>query len=202
MKEVVLLMPDNEDQPLRADKGFFERLSSLDTTEQLFFGLVIASFGILVILAFMGKSAEMTVLGAFTAIALAFLKLEKFSEFSALGFSGKLRDALEKVDAIAGRETEIDLEESISDFEQPSVLQVSQQEKRALEAIYYSKFTFRSVGGISEKLGVTKATASRLLNTLAQKGLVSHSVSSKRRSIWNITEEGIVYLQRSSNDAQ
>lgn len=194
-------MPDSEDPSIGTDNGFLNRLSSLDTTEKLFFGLVIVSFVILIVLAFMGKSAEMAVLGAFTAVALAFLKLEKFSEFSALGFSGKLKDALEKVDAMAERETEIDPEESISNFGEPSVFQISQQEKDALEAIYRSKFTFRSVGGISEQLGITRTNASRLLNTLAQKGLVSHSVSSNRRSTWNITEEGIVYLQRKSNDA-
>jgi len=194
-------MPDNEDPPARTVKNLIERLSSLDTSDLLFYGLIIFSFIILVVLAFMGKSAEMTVLGAFTAIAMAFLKLESFSEFSALGFSGKLRDVLKKVNAIAERETEIDPEESVSDLNQFALFKVSEQEKNALEAIYRSKFTFRSVGGISKQLNVSNATASRLLNTLAQKGLVSHSVSSKRRSIWNITEEGIVYLQRSSNGA-
>jgi DNA-binding MarR family transcriptional regulator len=192
-------MLNDEGRQAQDTGNIVSRLRSLAITDQIFYGLVFLSFAVLVVLAFLGKSTEMGVLGGFTAIALAFLKLERFSEFSALGFSGKLRDVIEKFNAIADHQTEVDPGESGEDFGKPTAFSVTAQEIKVLEAIYRSKFTFRSVGGIAQQLKVSNENASRLLNTLAQKGFVSHSVTSKRRSIWNITEEGITTLQRNSN---
>jgi len=174
-----------------------ETAAATDTTAADWFsyGLMVVAFVILVVLAFLGKAAEMTVLGAFTAIGLAFIKLDKFTEFSALGFSGKLKDVADTVNAIKARETEPDPEDSPTQFGKLSVIQVSPKEKEALKALRSSSFTFRSVGGIAEQLEVSRATAVRLLHDLSEKGLVSHSVTSKRRSIWSITEQGLSYLQ-------
>jgi DNA-binding MarR family transcriptional regulator len=182
-------------------KTILKQIWNLSATEdQLFSALLPFSFVVLVVLAFFGRGAEMTVVAGFTAVCMAFLKLEKFSEFSGIGFSAKLREVEKNLEAITVRETEVDIEEASSQFGFASAIQVSSVGLKALKAIEDSKFTFRTASGISKNLNIEQNTARRTLKELEEKGLVSKIVTSRRTVAWNITALGRAYLVNFSGE--
>ncbi len=186
----------NAPQPPKTFAGVLKSIWSLSASNaDVFAVFVLVSFLVLVILAFLGRSAEMAVLAGFSAVCMAFLKLDKFSEFSGIGFSAKLREVEKKVEAIEVKETEVDpLPDASAQFCDVNVLQVSPQEKQALEAIENSKFTFRTATGIAQNLKTSQASARNLMVALEDKGLVSQIVTSRRTVAWNITAQGREYL--------
>lgn len=169
------------------------------SNDDLFAVFVPVSFLFLVVLALLGRAAEMAVVAGFSAVCMAFLRLEKFSEFSGVGFSAKLRDVVKKVEAMEVRETEVDVDEvSGAQFGQITAIQLSAQEREALEAIEDSPFTFRTATGLAQNLGLSVSAVRQLMIGLEEKGLVSQIVTSRRSIAWNITAQGRSYLVSSA----
>lgn len=169
------------------------------SNDDLFAVLVPVSFLILVVLALLGKAAEMAVVAGFSAVCMAFLRLEKFSEFSGIGFSAKLRDMAKKVEAMEVRETEVDADEiSGAQLGQITAIQVSAQELEALQAIEDSPFTFRTATGLAQNLGLSVSAVRQLMAGLVEKDLASQIVTSRRSTAWNITAQGRNYLVSSA----
>lgn len=165
------------------------------SNDDLFAVLVPVSFLLLVVLALLGKAAEMAVVAGFSAVCMAFLRLDKFSEFSGVGFSAKLRDMAKKVEAMEVRETEVDADDVPgAQFGQIAAIQVSTQEREALQAIEDSPFTFRTAPGLAQNLGLSVSAVRQLMAGLEEKDLASQIVTSRRSIAWNITAQGRNYL--------
>ena len=192
-------METEKDKPSNSSEDprkVLKRICNLTASnDDLFALLVPVSFVSLVVLAFLGRAAEMAVVAGFAAVCMAFLRLEKFSEFSGIGFRAKLHDVARTVEAMKIKETELDPEEvSDSHFGQITVTQVSTKERDALQAIESSSYTFRTATGLSQNLGVSVLAARKIMAGLEKKGLVARSVTSRRSAVWNITAQGRNYL--------
>ncbi|ABA90274.1 hypothetical protein Pcar_3039 [Syntrophotalea carbinolica DSM 2380] len=176
--------------------GKMWRLSA--SNDELFALLVPISFVFLLILALLGKAAEMGIFAGFSAVCMAFLKLERFSEFSGIGFSAKLRDTVRKVEAMEVKETEVDPEDlsnqPVSEF---SWVRISEIERSALQAIEDSPFTFRTATGLAQNLGISVSSVRQLMAGLEDKDMVAQIVTSRRTTAWNITALGRTYLASS-----
>lgn len=173
-----------------------DRVSKLITSNDGLFALLVpTSFLILAALAFLARPSEMVIFAGFSAVCMAFLKLEEFSEFSGIGFSAKLRDVARKVEAMEVKQTEVDPEADSGDqFGEIGVLQISSLERDALKTIEDSKFTFRTATGIAQNLGLSVPATRRLMTGLEEKSLVARIVTSRRTLAWNITATGRDYL--------
>ncbi|HCA02680.1 hypothetical protein ACTXPD_18635 [Vreelandella alkaliphila] len=184
-----------ERQSERQTKVLGRICSFTASNDDLFSVLVPLSFLLLVVLALLGKAAEMAVVAGFSAVCMAFLRLENFSEFSGVGFSAKLRDVAKKVEAMAVRETEVDADDvSDAQFGKIATIQVSAQEREALQAIEDSPFTFRTATGLAQNLELSVSAVRQLMAGLEEKGLASQIVTSRRSIAWNITAQGRNYL--------
>lgn len=188
-----------------SDNSGWKRLaavvSRIDMNRDHAFSLfLLSSFVAILLLGLLGRAAEMAVLAGFSAICMVFLKLELFSEFSGVGFSAKLKKVEETVQALAVKETEVDPDEEdvASAVGMPTVLQVSPKEKEVLAVIEAGRFTYRTLAGVAQELGISRRLAEQHLESLVEKGFVASAVTSRRTRVWNITEAGKAYLARAA----
>lgn len=81
------------------------------------------------------------------------------------------------------------LEEAI-----PAALDLSDEEREILHLMDQSKYSFRSLSGLTSESSLNKETVRRTIDTLTRKGLMGRTLGKKGGVRWFITEAGRKYL--------
>ena len=137
------------------------------------------------VLAFLGKPAEMGLAIVAAAMALVFSDIERFRKIKGAGFEAELR---EQVQAIVEKETE-PLKSEDSDSTSPMGATIDSDTKAVMNALQHPEYTWRYLPGIAEETKLSKSVVSRKLEWLVQNGFARRSVG-KHGPIWSLTEEG------------
>uniref|UniRef100_UPI00405761D4 hypothetical protein n=1 Tax=Candidatus Electronema sp. TaxID=2698783 RepID=UPI00405761D4 len=137
-----------------------------------------------------GKTAEMGLAIVAGCLSLAFANLDKIAKFKGAGFEAEMRDKVEdiqgKVDTITAKETE------------PSGLAIrayslnDDSTKQVLKCLGDSKYTWRSLSGISNDAKLSMDNVQKSLNWLNSNGLAIQLGLARqdRQENWGLTEEG------------
>lgn len=132
---------------------------------------------------YLGLPSQMGLAILAGALGLAFSNIDKISEFSGAGFSAKMK---EEVQAIIDKETEPDIE----DKDQESA-DLGVEHSKIIAALNHSKYTWRSLAGISKESNITEPEAWKALVWLTKHGLVRTGNKNKTGAmIWALTRVG------------
>ncbi len=137
-----------------------------------------------------GKPTEMGLAIVAGCLSLAFANLDKVAKFKGAGFEAEMRDKVEemegKVDTITAKETE------------PSGLTMraysvnDDSTRKVLKCLGDSKYTWRSLSGISNEAKLSMDNVQKSLNWLNSNGLAIQFGLARqdRQENWGLTEEG------------
>lgn len=137
------------------------------------------------VLAFLGKPAEMGLAIVAAAMALVFSDIERFKKIKGAGFEAELK---EKVEAIIDKETE-PLKPEDAESTSPMGAIIDPDTKAVMDALHNPEYTWRYLPGIVEETKLSKSVVSTKLEWLVQQGFARRSVG-KHGPIWSLTEEG------------
>lgn len=137
------------------------------------------------VLAFLGKPAEMGLAIVAAAMALVFSDIERFKKIKGAGFEAEL---VEKVEAIIEKETE-PLKAEDSEDTSPRQATIDSDTKEVMDALEHPEYTWRYLPGIAVDTKKTKQLVARKLMWLVENGFARRSTG-KHGPIWSLTEEG------------
>jgi 4-hydroxy-3-methylbut-2-en-1-yl diphosphate synthase IspG/GcpE len=148
-----------------------------------------AAFAILLagtmVLAFLGKPAEMGLAIVAAAMALVFSDIERFKKIKGAGFEAELA---EKVEAIVEKETE-PLKSEDSEETSPLAAPIDTDTKAVMDALQHPEYTWRYLPGIVGDTKRPKSVVSKKLAWLVENGFARRSIG-RHGPIWSLTEEG------------
>lgn len=148
-----------------------------------------AAFAILLVgtmvLALLGKAAEMGLAIVAAAMALVFSDIERFKKIKGAGFEAEL---VEKVEAIVEKETE-PLKAEDSEETSPLAAPVDTDTKAVMDALQHPEYTWRYLPGIATDTRRPKSVVLKKLAWLVENGFARRSIG-KHGPIWSLTEEG------------
>jgi hypothetical protein len=161
--------------------------------EVIYFFCVLAYAASSFVLAYLGKPAELAGFVMAGALSLAFLKLDSFKEFSAGGFSAKLKERIEAIERdigpIKSKETEPDEVEPAGEaLADECFLDKGFQE--VLSALTNGKYSWRTLSGLATTTDLTRDRLLGILAKLEQRGLATTSKSGSGKKIWGATFKG------------
>lgn len=132
-----------------------------------------------------GKPTEMGLCILAGALSLAFANIDKISKFKGAGFEAEMRD---KVEAMVAKEAE-----PSTDREAAGIVAIGysldEEAKQVLKCLGNSKYTWRSVSGMSKEAGLSASTVRRSVQWLSRNALVVQAGLGKQVN-WGLTEEG------------
>lgn len=137
------------------------------------------------VLAFLGKPAEMGLAIVAAAMALVFSDIERFKKIKGAGFEAEL---VEKVEAIIEKATE-PLKAEDSEETSPRQATIDSDTKAVMDALEHPEYTWRYLPGIAADIKRPKQLVARKLAWLVENGFARHSTG-KHGAIWSLTEEG------------
>ena len=137
------------------------------------------------VLAFLGKPAEMGLAIVAAAMALVFSDIERFKKIKGAGFEAELA---EKVAAIVEKETE-PLKVEDSEETSPLAAPIDNETIAVMDALQHPQYTWRYLPGIVSDTKRPKSAVSKKLEWLVENGFARRSVG-KHGPIWSLTEEG------------
>jgi len=136
-----------------------------------------------------GQAAEAAACVLAGAIGLAFTNLDKIKRFKGTGFEAETWE--QKLNAMIAKETEPELYQG--ELEESSLevreFELDESVATVLIALDNPRFTWRSVGGVSEESGFSRAKVARHLKRLEDKWLSLHIGHGKRVN-WGLTGLG------------
>lgn len=131
------------------------------------------------------QPSEMGLVIVAGALGLAFSNLDKFSEFSGAGFSAKMRD---QIKAVINKETEPEKSDSAHGIT-VKAYGLDENTEKVVKALGNSRYTWRTVSGISQESGLPKREITRALSWLSLNNLIVKA-ESKDRANWGLSEDG------------
>lgn len=137
---------------------------------------------------YFGYKAQPTEMGLVIvagALGLAFSNLDKFSEFSGAGFSAKMRD---QIQAVINKETEPEKSDSTHGLT-GKAYGLDENTEKVVKALGNSRYTWRTVSGISQESGLPKNEITRALHWLNLNNLVVKT-DSRTNANWGLSEDG------------
>jgi len=150
------------------------------------------------ILALIGKPAELAGFTVVGALALVFLKLDSFKEFSGGGITAKLRDDVKSMgvdlDKMKLKETEPEIESESEGLPQ-EIVELKDKDpnaEKALLALNNAKWTWRSIGGVAKEISQKPSEALTTLELLRISGLVEEGRSRTGTKLWSPTVRGSI----------
>lgn len=152
----------------------------------LTFCSAILLLGVSSVFGFMSMPTEMGLAILAGALGMAFSNIDKISEFSGAGFSAKMKDQLQ---AVIDKETEAEAVPSLAAEKQLNKIEI-----QVLNALSNSKYTWRTLPGISKEASLIESETWKILVSLVQKGLARTGNKNKTgETIWSLTQEGRAY---------
>ncbi|GIU53719.1 ArsR family transcriptional regulator [Shewanella sp. KT0246] len=149
-------------------------------------------------LAIKGMPAELAGFAAAGALALVFLNLEAFAEFSGAGFSAKLNQRIETIEKdmepikSKATEPEISAKPEMKNGETDSI-QLDEDKLKILDALIDGKYSWRTITGLCQDTKISRDNLSELLTELEAEGLVTASKSAAGKVIWGSTMRGNIF---------
>ena len=137
------------------------------------------------VLAFLGKPAEMGLAIVAAAIALVFSDIDRFKRFKGAGFEAELR---EQVEAIIEKQTE-PAPEGDAESTPPLAADIDAKTKAVMNALNHPEFTWRYLGGVIKDSKQPRGFVTQALRWLVENGYARRSFG-KHGPIWSLTEEG------------
>ena len=137
-----------------------------------------------------GQAAEMALVVLASALALAFLNIDKIQRFKGGGFEAEMRQQLA---SIVEAQTEPS-PENLPDKVSVSEINFDDRTFRVLRALANPKYTWRYPSGISEELSMPRNHVQGALDRLSDQGLAIFVQGRKGGSIWALTTEGRALL--------
>lgn len=147
------------------------------------------------VLALLGRSAELAGFAVVGALALVFLKLDSFKEFSGGGFSAKLKERVDDIEkdlapikskAIEPEEVENTLNKTKFDEG------LSKKALQVLDALVEGNYSWRTFKGLEASTKIPKSELEEILTELEADMLVTTTKSSAGKVIWGATSRGHV----------
>lgn len=149
---------------------------------------VIIYVGLCFILAYLGKSAELAAFTVCGAVGLVFLNLDKFSEFSAGAFKGKLRKLEKRVEFI---ET---VDQAPDESPNKETLEKIDGYKLAiLDSLIMDSYKYRTLNGIQKSTKIDQTSLLDVLGQMENQGLVLSSRNSEGVMLWGASPKGKIY---------
>ena len=149
-------------------------------------------------LALIGKPAELAGFTVVGALALVFLKLDSFKEFSGGGITAKLRDEVKSMgndlEIIKLKETEPEIESEPEGLPQ-EILELKEKDpnaEKALLALHNAKWAWRSIGGVAKETSQKPSEALNTLELLKIAELAEEGRSRNGAKLWSPTVRGSV----------
>jgi hypothetical protein len=137
------------------------------------------------VLAFLGKPAEMGLAIVAAAMALVFSDIERFKKIKGAGFEAELA---EKIEAIVEKETE-PMKGKDSEETSPLEAALDSDTKAVMDALQHPEYTWRYLSGIVKDTKKSKQVVSQKLAWLVDNGFARRSTG-RHGQIWSLTEEG------------
>jgi predicted transcriptional regulator len=134
----------------------------------------------------LSKPTEMGLCILAAAIALAFSNIEKIKRFKGAGFEAEMLE--KQVEAMIAKEAEPEAKEEQSTF-RATGYGLGEQTRLVVQALGNSKYTWRTISGISQESGQSSASVKKAINWLVMNDLVVQAGTAKSTN-WGLSEEG------------
>lgn len=134
---------------------------------------------------YLGKPTEMGLSILAGVLSLAFTNIDKISKFKGAGFEAEMRN---KVDAMVAKDAEPPSEQERAPFIAKGY-SLDDANKRVVQCLGNSKYTWRSVTGVSSEASLPVNTVRQALEWLSSNGLAIQA-GIGRHVNWGLTEDG------------
>jgi predicted transcriptional regulator len=134
----------------------------------------------------LGKPTEMGLCILAAAIALAFSNIEKIKRFKGAGFEAEMVE--KQLEAMIAKESEPETKEE-SSFITGKGYGLDDATRGVVRALGNSKYTWRTVSGITQESGLNTASVKKAIHWLTMNDLVVQAGTAKSTN-WGLSEEG------------
>lgn len=134
----------------------------------------------------LSKPTEMGLCILAAAIALAFSNIEKIKRFKGAGFEAEMLE--KQVEAMIAKEAEPEAKEEQPEF-RATAYSLDESTRLVVKALGNSKYTWRTISGISQESGQSSASVKKAISWLAMNDLVVQAGTAKSTN-WGLSEEG------------
>jgi len=137
-------------------------------------------------LGLLSKPTEMGLCILAAAIALAFSNIEKIKRFKGAGFEAEMLE--KQVEVMIAKEAEPEAKEEQSTF-RATVYGLDEPTRLVVKALGNSKYTWRTISGISQESGQSSTSVKKAINWLVMNDLVVQAGAAKSTN-WGLSEQG------------